>query len=814
MSATKTFISYSHDSDEHIDRVLALANRLRAEGVDCILDQYEPHPPKGWPLWMEEQIDDMDFVLMICTEIYCRRVKGEEKPGKGRGVKWEGGLIRNHIYDADAENQRFIPVLLSPEDEAHLPTYLKGYTRYFLDGDDGYEDLYRRLTNQPKVEKPGLGKLKKLPPKERRQDFRPPKLHLAKLPITDHEIFGRENELAMLDQAWAEPHVNVFSLVAWGGVGKSALVNAWLNEMERDNYRGAQRVYGWSFYSQGTKEERQVSADEFLNDALKWFGYTGDPILSPWDKGKKLAELVRAKRSLLILDGLEPLQYPPGEMQGRLKDQGMQALLKDLARSNPGLCVISTRLKIEDLEPTEGRGSQRLDLDNLTPEAGAQLLAKLGVQGTEKERRDAAKEFEGHALALNLLGSYLKTVHGGEIRKRDLIPKLSKDRKQGGHARRVMQSYEKWLKDTPELNILYLMGLFDRPAAKGALDALRKEPAIHGLTDKLQNLGHDERQFAVQSLRDLRLLAAEEQDKPDTLDCHPLMREHFGERLQQQFPEAWTEAHSRLYNYYKNLPEKELPDTLEEMEPLFAAVTHGCLAGKHQEALDDVFYERIYRKNEKYSVHKLGAFGADLAALSNFFDPPWRRPAAGLTDADKAVVLSWAGFGLRALGRLREAAAPMQAGLEMQIEQENWKQAAIGAGNLSELFLTLGEVRPATDYARQSVDFADRSGDAFQRESKRTTHADALHQSGALDEAEKLYREAEAMQQERQPDYRYLYSLQGFRYCELLLSRGKAREVLGRVEAIFEWRKLPKWNPVFDSILDIANDNLSLYQFP
>ncbi len=640
------------------------------------------------------------------------------------------------------------------------------------------------------------------PPTQPEPEF---KLTLAKLPITDHEIFGRENELALLDSAWAHEQSNVFSLVAWGGVGKSALVNSWLNDMKRDNYRGAERVYGWSFYSQGTKEERQVSADEFFNDALDWFGYKGDPILSPWDKGKKLAELVREKRGLLILDGLEPLQYPPGEMQGRLKDQGVQALLKDLARSNPGLCVISTRLQIEDLETMGNHGSERLDLENLTPEAGAQLLEKIGVQGAEKERQEAASDFDGHALALNLLGSYLKTVHKGEIRQRDLIPKLSKDRKQGGHARRVMESYEKWLKDTSELNILYLMGLFDRPAAKGAMDALRQEPAIPGLTDKLQNLEHADWQFAVQSLRDLRLLAKED-EKPDTLDCHPLVREHFGERLQQQFPDAWTEAHSRLYDYYRNLPEKELPDALEEMEPLFAAVTHGCLAGKHQEVLDDVYWERILRKDEAFVNHKLGAFGADLAALSNFFDPPWRRPAAGMVDAAKAVVLSWAGFGLRALGRLREAAAPMQAGLENTIKQENWENAAINAGNLSELFLTLGEVRQATDYARQSVDFADRSGDGFIREASRASWlADALHQSGALDEAEKLFREAEAMQQERQPDYRYLYSLQGFRFCDLLLSRGRAREVLERAKQMVKW-EAQDWQ----SLLDRALNRLSL----
>ena len=54
--------------------------------------------------------------------------------------------------------------------------------------------------------------------------------------------------------------------------------------------------------------------------------------------------------------------------------------------------------------------------------------------------------------------------------------------------------------------------------------------------------------------------------------------------------------------------------------PLFAAVLHGCQAGKHQEVLDEVYRQRIARTNEYFSVKKLGAIGADLSALSGFFD--------------------------------------------------------------------------------------------------------------------------------------------------------------------------------------------------
>ena len=115
---------------------------------------------------------------------------------------------------------------------------------------------------------------------------------------------------------------------------------------------------------------------------------------------------------------------------------------------------------------------------NISPEAGAAYLAYLGVDGTDAERQDAAADFGGHALALTLMGSYLKVVHRGDVRKRQEGPRLTDDQRQGAHARRVMETYEHWLAGKPELDILRLMGLFDRPAERGALEALRLKPTI------------------------------------------------------------------------------------------------------------------------------------------------------------------------------------------------------------------------------------------------------------------------------------------------------------------------------------------------
>lgn len=254
---------------------------------------------------------------------------------------------------------------------------------------------------------------------------------IARLPQTGAALFGREEELRWLEARWSEG-AHVVSVVAWGGVGKSALVNGWLRGMLRDGWRGAARVFGWSFYSQGT--DRMSSADEFVGAALRWFGDADPTVGSPWDKGERLAELVRKQRALLVLDGLEPLQGGPGAEEGKIKDPALEALVRELGAQNKGMCLITTRIRVKDLDDLVGDKNKQLDLTHLSSEAGSQVLRAKNVKGTEEELKQAAREYDGHSLALTLLGSYLEEACEGEIRKRDTIGPLEEDDRHGKHA--------------------------------------------------------------------------------------------------------------------------------------------------------------------------------------------------------------------------------------------------------------------------------------------------------------------------------------------------------------------------------------------
>ena len=306
----------------------------------------------------------------------------------------------------------------------------------------------------------------------------PEKISIARLPVTGSDLFGREEDIAFLDEAWANQRINVVTIVAWAGVGKSTLVNHWLRGMAAEDYRSAQLVFGWSFYRQGTSGGTS-SADEFLDAALAWFGDPDPRIGAAWEKGERLAKLISHRRTLLVLDGLEPLQNPPGPQEGRLREPSLQALLKELAAFNRGLCLITTRLPVADIADHERTSAPRRDLEHLSSDAGANLLRTLGARGDQAELRSASDEFDGHCLALTLLGSYLTDAYDGDIHcRREVSEHLSHDVRQGVHARNVMQSYQTWFGEGPELSVLRILGLFDRPADEKALKC-PAEPACH-----------------------------------------------------------------------------------------------------------------------------------------------------------------------------------------------------------------------------------------------------------------------------------------------------------------------------------------------
>lgn len=606
----------------------------------------------------------------------------------------------------------------------------------------------------------------------------PPRVSTARLPRCGPHLFGRAGALAALDRAWRAASTHIVEVVAWGGAGKTALVRHWLNGMQRRGWDGARRVFAWSFYAQGTGDG-QTSADLFVDGLLRWLGDPDPAAGDAWARAERLAALIRAERTLLVLDGVEPLQHPPGRQGGALTDEALRVLIELLADGMDGLCVLTSRLPIADLDDRAGASVLRQRLERLSTDAGVALLGALGVQGPPEALRAAVDDYGGHALALRLLGSYLVEVEGGDIERRDAIEGLTEAEGGGEQAQRVMAAYDRWLAPADRA-VLRVVSLFDRAADPAAVEVVLQAPAIEGLIDEESRAPKAWRR-AVGHLVALGLV---ERAGDSALDVHPLVREHFAAALRGEAPEGRKAAHLRLYAHFAAGSDRPL--TLKGIEPLFRAVTHGCAAGRHSEVFDEIYRRRIQRFGRYYATNALGAFAATLATLGHFFVEPWTTPHPALSPSQAIAVCSSAGFSHRALGHLDRASSLTDAALSRSVQVGDAYGAAALAVDLGQILLLKGEIRAAITRGREAVAYADgMRGDGrinktlWAAKNARAALGEFLHFAGRLDEARLVFDKAEDHERLVRSTLRGRH---GYRYDDLLLTLGDYASVRRRNE--------------------------------
>ncbi len=327
----RVFISYSHDSENQMDRVLRLANRLRAEGVDCSIDQYEQSPPKGWQYWMMNEIEEADFVLMIFTPKYTQHFWSKEEE-EAMGVAWQGAIITQDLYTQQGRNSKYIPVLFSSENTTDaIPKILRSASRYDLRKANEYERLYRRLTNQPETTKPTLGILQKLPVNERKHVFNLPEERLeikeqehCNLPRGKYNNFiGRKKEILELLKRISldyRQHINVVRGI--GGVGKSSLVIEVANRcwQAKKDGRIDERIPVFDaiiFTSSkaadlvNTRIVNRPEKEPLLTDIFRVISSVlNEPTITQVEaeeQAKKVNEILSKQSTLLIIDNMETL---------------------------------------------------------------------------------------------------------------------------------------------------------------------------------------------------------------------------------------------------------------------------------------------------------------------------------------------------------------------------------------------------------------------------------------------------------------------------------------------------------------------------
>ncbi len=152
----KVFISYSHDSPEHKRWVSELAARLRHNGIDAILDQWDLGPGDDIALFMESGLRDSDRVLVVCTDTYVRKANDREG-----GVGYEVQIVTAQLIE-NLGIDKFIPLIRPASGKKKVPTCLEA--RVYIDFRNEsqfnaeFEKLLRELHREPIIKKPPLGK--------------------------------------------------------------------------------------------------------------------------------------------------------------------------------------------------------------------------------------------------------------------------------------------------------------------------------------------------------------------------------------------------------------------------------------------------------------------------------------------------------------------------------------------------------------------------------------------------------------------------------------------------------------------------------
>lgn len=171
-TSPRCFISYSWDDDAHKDWVKDLAEKLRLDGVTSILDRWHAVPGDQLPAFMEKEIRESDYVLIICSQNY--KVKSDNRTG---GVGYEGDIITAEIF-VNKQIRKFIPILRKGSWRDAAPSYLLG--KYYIDLSNdnhfskNYEDLlltlYKKREAPPAVGSPPSNLLKEYAQRQKQID--------------------------------------------------------------------------------------------------------------------------------------------------------------------------------------------------------------------------------------------------------------------------------------------------------------------------------------------------------------------------------------------------------------------------------------------------------------------------------------------------------------------------------------------------------------------------------------------------------------------------------------------------------------------
>ena len=603
------------------------------------------------------------------------------------------------------------------------------------------------------------------------------------------EWTGRDDLLAQITEDWNNPQKHVTGLIGFGGEGKSSLARKWVEtlNLQPATFDG---LFWWGFY-----ENRSI--DEFLEAALNYLsGGKIDPRQVPSSslRAQIIGAMLGAGRYLFVLDGLEVLQHQKGDQYGLLQSNDLRDLLTYFARpDNQSFCLITSRAPVLDL--MEYTTYTHRDVDRLSEADGVALLKKLGVlpsplrrgAGGEVDLAKVVSDWDGHALTISLLGSYLAEKYNGDIAHLADIPIPTADEPRYERVHRVLRRYDEHL-TAAEREFLKLFSAFRTPVHESAFEKVfvpllaknvgATRPAqAESLFGKLFKQKKTTDGMDGSPLRDMvnrlvtyRILHCDATSQ--TYTAHPLVRNHYLAILTHGDSTEQHDVHDKIKDYYLSIA-GDTPQypTLDDLKPLIEVVHHACQAGAYDEAWE-IYWERIENRQLRFG-HQLGAYDTLQTLMFEFCSLVNSVYQAQITDKfGKNHIINTIGFCFMNLGRLPDTVLFYKQANKGYIEGQDWDNASATYQNLAELHAYLGALEASAEAARQALDLARKAENKDEEATSQSWLGTATHLLGKNDEASKAFLEAERLRRESQPDKRYLYSSSGIRHANHLRRTG------------------------------------------
>ncbi len=528
--------------------------------------------------------------------------------------------------------------------------------------------------------------------RNRKRLRRPQHIFHNNLPAASERLFGREAELFALNEAWNQGAVNVVQVTGIGGAGKSSLVNEWLLRMDADNYRGADAVLAWSFHQGYGSQASIASPDVFLRRALAMLGDSDAGQDDPESQVIRLVQWIRKHRILLVFDGVQNLQDTYGPGFGQFHDPGFALLLRELAKENPGLCVLTSRLGNPDLETIGQPRARHIALGGIGSGAACELMRSCEIRGRAEHIRHAVWRHQGLPMTLRLLGQHLELARDGELAHyMELVPLLE----ESGEAERAAEYGRECLARLPlhgQRMFFHLLSLYERRTSLREILKTCRGLEVEGLTSEILSLTHMELRYGIFALEKAGLVRAWRKPQGMKLELARFPGAAMALRLKLSEPALWRSG-NRLLLARTQERKSGLAESPRNREMLYLAVIHGARAGCWQEAFM-LYFGDI--RNSRYAPPDADFLHHDQASLREFFADPWSRLDAGLENEEARVDLQCcAAINLAALGDTDEMIALSRTCLKWFLAKGNWTKARAFASEAITILFIQGRGKDA-----------------------------------------------------------------------------------------------------------------------